>query len=135
MHRVMLMMSVLALGLMLCGCSTSKEVPAAGPRTPTTPDQVTIYQKAPDKRYEVLGTVTVPTSATVRWDERGEAAAGFDALKAQAAALGANGLLLTLAPEQYDLLATAGYKGTFYQVPMKRDPRRAIAAAIFILPN
>ena len=43
--------------LLTIGCG-SKVVESTGPRQPTSPAQVNIYQKAPDK-YEDLGTVVV----------------------------------------------------------------------------
>jgi hypothetical protein len=133
MNRAVAFVGLLAVGIAMWGCS-GKAVQPAGPRAPTTPDQVTIYPKLPSKDYEVLGTVVVPLGGDVRFDERGEAVAGFDRLKAQAAALGANGLLLEIKPEQFDVLATTGYHGTFYKVPIKLDPRRAVADAIYVPP-
>ena len=116
------------------GCaSKSKVAPSTGPRTPTTADQVKIYEKAP-KKYEVLGAVTVAPSATVRWDERGNADAGFEQLKAQAATRGANGLLLQAeSGSDPDGFITAGYKGTYYQVPVRDNPKSAMAQAIWVL--
>src|SRR5437763_1226387 len=74
------------------GCAPQIVTPT-GPHSPTTPDAVYIYQKQPQK-YEVLGVVTVPLGGAVRMDDQGDATAGFVELKKQAAALGANGLLL-----------------------------------------
>ena len=135
MNRVVVMIGCLVFCQLLSGCTSSKAVPASGPRTPTTPDQVTIYPKPPDSKYEVLGTVTVPVGGDVKWDERGESTAGFDRLKAQAASLGANGLLLELDEAAYDVVATVGYRGTYYAVPMKKNPKAAMATAIYVLPK
>jgi hypothetical protein len=115
----------------IIGCG-SQVVPSSGPRPPTEPMNVTIYQKEPH-RYEVLGRVEVPIGGEVRWDDRGEAVAGFDRLKSAAAAQGANGLLL-VGDDPLMTRVLAGYKGTFYQVPVRTEnPRAAIAKAIYVL--
>jgi hypothetical protein len=69
----------------------------------------------------------------VRWDARGDANAGFEQLKAQAANKGANGVLLVADPGESDIAVTAGYMGTFYQVPVKENPRTAVAQAIYVI--
>jgi hypothetical protein len=69
----------------------------------------------------------------VRWDERGDADAGFDRLKADAAARGANGLLLQAPAGAADARVLAGYKGDYYQVPLQTKPRAAVAQAIYVL--
>jgi hypothetical protein len=113
------------------GCAP-EVVPSSGPRSPTSAEQVKIYQKQP-RKYEKLGTVTVLAGSRVLWDDKGEAVVGFDELKAKAAALGANGLLLTADPSAFDAYINAGYHGTFYQVPVRHNPKSAIAQAIFVL--
>src|SRR5687768_8633278 len=97
---------VAAIWTLATGCK-SEIVPSSGSRTPTSPEQVKIYEKQP-KRYEMLGTVSVPVGGEVRWDDRGHAKAGFDKLKQRAAALGANGLLLKVPEDQSDFLVLAG---------------------------
>jgi hypothetical protein len=120
-----------ALAMMVAGCS-SEVVPSKGARAPTDPAQVAIYQKEPH-RYELLGNVEVPVGGEVRWDERGEAVAGFDRLKSQAAARGANGILLVGDNPQMTRVL-AGYKGTFYKVPVRYGkPDVAVAKAIYVL--
>jgi len=118
------------------GCAKSQVVPSAGPREATTPAQVKIYEKAP-KKYEVLGALNVPISGDVRWDARGDADAGFERLRTDAAALGANGVLLQAPAGAADTLVLAGDKGVYYQVPMqtKTNPRAAVAQAIWVLPE
>src|SRR5688500_12775766 len=113
------------------GCSPTV-TEAKGPRPALKPDQVVIYQKEPN-RYEVHGTVTVTREEGAKWDERGNADIAFNALKAKAAALGANGLLLSAEPSTYDRLATAGYHGQFYQIPIRGNPPVAFAKAIYVV--
>ena len=54
-------------------------------------------------------------------------------LKATAAALGANGVLLIAEAPGDIYQVTAGHRGTFYKLPVQRDPRTAHAQAIFVL--
>jgi hypothetical protein len=119
-----------AVALALVGCSSQSKTPTE-PRSPTSPEQVAIYQKHPNK-YQDLGVVTVPIGGRIRMDDRGDATAGFEELKKQAAAKGANGLLLDGNKIPSNLTVTAGYNGTFYQVPVDNQPRTAKAHAIWV---
>jgi hypothetical protein len=114
------------------GCASPKVVPTTK-HDSTMPADVTLYPKPPAKDYEILGTVRVTASEKYRLDDRGNADAAFDELKRQAAALGANGLLMDAPPESTDALVTAGYHGQFYQIPIKLPkPATAIATAIYV---
>jgi hypothetical protein len=113
------------------GCSSEVRQPS-GTRSPTDPRDVAIYPKAP-KKYEDLGMVEVPIGGDVRWDARGDATPGFEKLKAAAAAKGANGILL-VGPSPDMPRVLAGYKGTFYQVPLREaNPRSVVVKAIYVI--
>ena len=128
-----LVMPLAVLSLLVSGCKSHEVVPSSGNRPPTRAEDVKIYPKHPDK-YERLGVVSIPVTPEVRFDERGDANLGFDRLKAAAAQRGANGLLLPPeGVEGSDALATVGYHGTFYQVPLKSKPRTAMAEAIYVI--
>ena len=129
MIRMLAMMLSLALFMAMTGCSTV--VPATS-HPPTTADRVTIYTDKPAK-YEILGTLRVAVSPSVHWDEHGNADAGFEQLKAAAAAEGANGIMLIAPPGEADAHVLAGYNSTFYSVPIKTDPRTAIVQAIYVI--
>ena len=132
-RRFRLMAVPIAALLLACGCSSHEVVPSSGTRPPTRAADVKIYPKHPDK-YERLGVVSVAVTPEVRFDERGDANLGFDRLKEQAAKRGANGLLLPPeGVEGSDAMATVGYHGTFYQVPLKSKPRTAMAEAIYVI--
>jgi hypothetical protein len=118
------------LAVFIGGCAPVVLPPSQ--HAPIAADQVNLYQKQPAK-YEALGTITLPVTPEMKWDERGESTPGFDALKAKAAAMGANGVLLIAQPGTFDLLATAGYRGAWYQVPMKSQPKAAVVQAIFVV--
>jgi hypothetical protein len=117
----------------LSGCSTNPKVlPSSGNHPPTTPDQVKIYQAAPSE-YEILADVYSPLSDKVHWDDQGNADAGFDELKANAARIGANGILLIAPPDATNVLVIAGYHGMMYKVPMKTNPKTAVCQAIWVV--
>jgi hypothetical protein len=122
-------MACLTLVAALAGCSTV--VPTTS-HPPTTPDKVKIYTDVP-KKYEILGTLSVPISADVHWDDKGNADAGFEQLKSAAAAEGANGILLKAPPGTTDFLVTVGYQNTMYQVPLKTNPKTAVVQAIYVV--
>ena len=120
------LMCVVAMG---CG---SHVVPGSGNRQPTDPHKVMVYTDQP-KKYEDLGKVEVPVGGDVKWDSQGDATAGFDKLRAEAAARGENGILLRKdIPET--VLVTAGDRGTFYSVPVRTGtPKVAVAEAIYVI--
>jgi hypothetical protein len=128
-----LMVSMAVAGLLM-SCASSEVVPSSGPRPPLSPDSVSLY-KTPPKKYEIRGRVSLVITPELAWDKSsGDANAAFDQLKAQAAALGANGLLFTLNRDAYDVLAGAGYHGTFYEVPLVYKPQKTVfALAIFVV--
>jgi len=119
--------------LLLAGCASNPKVlPSSGPHPPTTADQVQIYQTAPSE-YEVIDVVYAPITADTHWDDQGNADKGFDKLKADAAAVGANGLLLTAPPNSADLAVIAGYHGMMYKVPIRSQPKAAVCQAIWVV--
>ena len=128
--------TVLGMCFWACGCSSEPTVLPAGQHAAVAPEQVRIYQKRP-KKYEQLGTVTLQITPEMTWDEKGQANAAMGALQQKAAAMGADGLLLWGEPGTYDILATAGYRGQFYEVPIRRQPptRTAVAQAIYATRN
>jgi hypothetical protein len=119
-------------GAALLAACAPEVLPPSGTHPVALPAQVKIYQNQPAK-YELLGTINVPVTAEMKWDDRGDSTAGFEALLAKAAALGANGVLLKAEEGLYDIQVGAGYKGTYYLVPLKKEPRTAMASAIFVL--
>jgi hypothetical protein len=129
---MLLFVAVLFLGF---GCAAPQPMPASGPHAASDPSQVAIYQKQPNKKYEILGTVTVDVGGDIRWDDRGDANAGFEKLKSIAATHGANGIILQSdAPGA--VIVVAGYKGVYYNVPvLPGTPSKALAQAIYVLPE
>ena len=108
-----------------------KVLPPSGPHPATPPDQVKLYQQEPAK-YELLGEITMPVTPDMRFDERGDSTVGFETLKERASAMGANGVLLLDKSHRHDYVVGVGYRGTYYQVPMRKEPKTAIANAIYV---
>lgn len=126
----MRLLALAALAFMVMGCA-SQVVPTKA-HQPTTADQVVIYQKAPGK-YELLDPIRLVITPELKWNAAGDATPAFEQMKRKAAAMGANGLLLVPVGETGDFAVTAAYKGQYYQVQVKDNPRAALAQAIFVI--
>ncbi len=115
----------------LAGCSP-EIVPSSGPRMATQPADIKIYQKEPSK-YERLGIVRLVITSKTHWEEKADATPAFEQLKAQAAALGANGLLLMDVADKSTVLVGARYAGGYYLVPFRQPTNTVVAEAIYVL--
>ena len=125
-------------GLLLAGVPAfvtgcSEVVPVSGPHPALAPEQVEIFQNVPWSKYEILGTISVPVTADMKWDERGDSTAGMETFLKKAGEMGANGLLLAADQGLYDTTVGVGYKQRYYLIPLKREPRTAFARAIFVI--
>ena len=137
--RASLTLAALAF-LALAGCSGPEVVPATK-HAAVSPETVDIYATPPSK-YEDLGTIyyTSPVSQKDQFN----ADPIIDDLKAKAAALGANGLLLTwplpkgsndVATNPIDsVLVGANYHGKWYHLILDLETHRKIQAkAIYMI--
>ena len=77
---------------LLAACSSSSHVLVGTARPPISPDQVKIYFEPPPK-YEQIATLDATSSAMFSSDQ-GKTDTAMAGLKAEAAKLGANGILL-----------------------------------------
>jgi hypothetical protein len=120
------------LAVAFTGCSFEQK--PTGPHPATTADQVKVFQKTPNK-YEKLGEVTFAIPAGYKWDSHGDANLVFDGLKAEAAKRGATGIVMTDEHAPADSAEVgAGYKGEYFQIPVRRTPARtAVAQAIYVV--
>ena len=117
----------------LAGCWQSHEVvPSSGPRAATSPQQVKTLPELP-RKYEDLGVISVVVTPEMKWDESGDATPAFDALRAKAASLGANAMLLTVDPSQYNALVAARDHGKMFQLPMRYNPNSIVAHAVYVI--
>jgi hypothetical protein len=132
---VVLLAMVVGGGVVGCASTSDSERASSSPkqRPPLTPDKVTFYRTPPAK-FDTIGTVKVPVTPDLNWDERGDATAGFAILKSKAAAVGANGVLLKIPDREYDRQVTAAYNGDWYTVALRGQPgaATAVAHAIFV---
>jgi hypothetical protein len=136
MQRIFSMLSMAALVAALAGCTSSSNSNASQmsktPRPPISPDLVTFYRTPPAK-CDTVGLIKVPVTPELRWDERGDATAGFQILRSKAAAMGANGVLLKVPESEYERQVTAGYmsggKTDWYTVSLRGKPGEATAVA------
>ncbi len=93
---------------------------------------VKIYTERPGK-YERLGTVTHLGGLDPDWQSRADGTAVFNDLLSEAAAMGANGLLLRDDTTAADAAATMNYKGQSYSLPYEKKSSTVLVQGIFVL--
>jgi hypothetical protein len=77
----------------LSGCATS-HVMVGQARPPTSPDQVRLYLRPPASKYEEIAVVDTSSRGGLAFSSQGKTDVVIDRLRADAAKLGANGILL-----------------------------------------
>jgi hypothetical protein len=130
-HRQIWLLAAFA--MIVSACNTSRTEPAVK-HAPSDPSTIQIYQTRPEGTLERLGIVE--TTENVRWQEdRTDVTPMVESLKAKAAALGANGLILEVPddPSEKRVQAQGTYQGKSYifsgtMVPVKK----AKAVAIYL---
>jgi len=111
--------------------SCQSEVLPTQKHAESTPARVKVYQDPP-KRYEFLGTVSMAATAENRWEDNTSVDAGIELLKAGAAKVGANGMILKH-PAHKDMLSCK-YLGKNYSISIERSPDRTVyAQAIYVI--
>jgi len=85
--------SALSLAAMLVACATSSEILTGAPRSPIAPAGVRVYTQAPESFEEIAVLGASRNSVSSAGGERAIAKM-IEAMRAKAAELGANGLLL-----------------------------------------
>ncbi len=92
--------------VLLCGCATGTHIVTGKQRPPVNPEQVTLYQVAPEK-FEVIGIVNSKTGGVrqISMD------AAVEELKVQAAKIGANGIIISLSSQGSNGITTFGGSG------------------------
>jgi len=79
--------------LLLAGCAASSHVMVGNARTPISPDEVKVYLQPPP-RYEEIATIDASSRGTPVFTDQRKMDRAIGRLKAEAAKLGANGILL-----------------------------------------
>ncbi len=77
----------------LSGCSTSSHVIVGTPRAPISPDDVRVYA-SPPKEYDEIAWLQASSDGSWAVSDQGKTDVVIARLKAEAAQLGANGVLL-----------------------------------------
>jgi hypothetical protein len=91
---VVLRLWIAALASMLLGsCATSSHVLVGTPRPPISPDLVKVYTQPPDK-YEQIATINASSSGSMALTSQQNMDKAIERMKAEAAKLGANAILL-----------------------------------------
>ena len=105
----------LALILLLAGCASSYEL-IGTVRPPIAPGQVQLYLEPPKRAYQQIAIIRASSRHSLSFTSQGKAEVVVKRLKAQAAKLGANGVLLEQITDEPDETAVAGV-GTSYESP------------------
>jgi hypothetical protein len=92
MKRFTTLLTTLA-ALCLAGCATS-HVMIGKARPPISPEMVQIYTRPPVKRYEEIAQLDTSSQGSFSFTAQGKTDAVISRLKAEAAKLGANGVIL-----------------------------------------
>jgi len=84
--------ATLAAASLICGCATPPII-VGQPRPPISPEAVRVYQ-APPLHFERIAIIDSPAGTSWIFPDRPSMELGISRLRQQAAALGANGILL-----------------------------------------
>lgn len=91
---VVLRLWIAALASVLLGsCATSSHVLVGTPRAPISPDLVKVYTQPPEK-YEQIATIDASSRNSMALTSQQNMNKAIERMKAEAAKLGANGILL-----------------------------------------
>lgn len=93
MTRIKRLILSAAFTVLLAGCSTSSHVLVGTARPPISPDQVRIYTQPP-ARYEQIASINANSSGSMALTGQQNMDKAMERMKAEAAKVGANGILL-----------------------------------------
>ena len=124
------LISTIILAVALSGCATAAgtAIITGTPRGPIDPVQVNLYIEAPDI-YEAIGIVSA--SSDSGWTEQGSLDYAVEELKNQAAAIGANGVLLSGTGQTTSGSVGFYSGGIMYSVPV--SSQTVTGQAIYVL--
>ena len=105
----------LALIVLLAGCASSYELIGTA-RPPISPGQVQLYLEPPKREYQQIAIIKTSSKHSLSFSSQGKAEVVVKRLKAQAAKLGANGVLLKQITDEADETVAAGV-GSAYEGP------------------
>jgi hypothetical protein len=90
---VLRLRTVALVSVLLGSCATSSHVLVGTPRSPISPDLVKVYTQPPAK-YEQIAIIDANSSGSMALTSQQNMDKAVERMKAQAAKLGANGILL-----------------------------------------
>jgi hypothetical protein len=111
-----------------CATATGSGIVTGSARPPTNPSEVKLYLDPPPSQYETIGLVEA--SSEVEFSTQAAQDRVIDELRAQAAKLGANGVLLLHSGDKPGDSVGFYSKGTFYSTTSESKVARG--RAIFV---
>jgi hypothetical protein len=84
----------LCLGVFVAGCATGSAVVTGQKRPPISPDSVRLYSSPPQQPYEEVGIISANSYWSWAWNEQAKMDTATREIRAKAAKLGANGIIL-----------------------------------------
>jgi hypothetical protein len=78
---------------LICGCATTRTIIVGQPRPPISPEAVRVYQ-VPPRHFERIAIINSSAGTSWIFPDRPSMELGISRLRKEAAALGANGILL-----------------------------------------
>ena len=108
----------------IAGCAEGTVVVTGQQRSATSPEQVQLYSAAPETKYEVIALVKARSGNG--WTDQQSIDYAVDELKNQAAAVGANGIILDQAGSQLGGFIMTDYLAIPY------DEQTVSGRAIFV---
>ena len=108
----------------IAGCAEGTAVVTGQQRSAISPEQVQLYSEAPQAKYEVIALVNA--SSGNGWTDQQSVDFAVEELKNQAAAVGANGVILGQPGSQIGGFIMSGY------VAIPYDEQTVSGSAIFV---
>jgi len=112
-----------AAALILAGCSTSSHVLIGKARPPISPEQVRVYVQPP-ARYEQIASLSANSTASLALTGQQNMDKAMERMKAEAAKVGANGILLQGVQDQQSGAIGTGIGSASY------GPRSSVGGGI-----
>lgn len=113
MRSRLLLVPVVLIGLsslLMSGCSSSSAVVVGEVRPAIPPEQVIIYREPPAE-YEEIAMIEATSKASMTFSEQAKMDVMLERLKAEAAKLGANGVLLEMTGDEHSGAVSVGTGG------------------------
>ena len=96
------------------GCATGSAIITGQQRPPISPNQVRIYSTPPQKPYEEIAIVSANSYYSWAWNEQAKMNTVTREMRAKAAKLGANGVIVKSLGSEASGAATMNFGSGFY---------------------